>query len=183
MWLTANGLHRDVRGWRFTGTPDPAKPFGLSLSEIVATLRGSMHTARPYPMEQLIADLEALTPARLDAHGGTHRPIASAPENKRVLIFGKMPEGHDEMAMAWKDRLDGNWYYAPQGGVVRFTPTMWCDVPEPATMAAEPLVDRLIQASAGACSCIATSPEPRWHDPLCHFRLLSESIEAIARTD
>jgi hypothetical protein len=49
--------------------------------------------------------------------------------------------------------------------------------------AVEPLVDRLIQASVGGCSCHTKSPELKWHDPLCHFRLFSECIEVIARMD
>lgn len=51
--------------------------------------------------------------------------------------------------------------------------------PDTQTAAVEPLVDRLIQASIGGCSCQTKSPELRWHDPLCHFRLFSECIEAI----
>lgn len=66
MWLKADGVHRDVRGWAFTGTPDIPQPFGLSQSEILATLRGEMHLYRPYTLAQLIVDLDALIPARLD---------------------------------------------------------------------------------------------------------------------
>ena len=63
--------------------------------------------------------------------GTEFRPIAEAPKNKRLLIFGKMPAGHDEMAMAWWDMIDERWYYAPQGGFVQFEPTIWCEVPKP----------------------------------------------------
>lgn len=57
--------------------------------------------------------------------------IDDAPNNYRVLVYGKAPEGHDEMAMAWRDRIDGRWYHAPNGGYVEFTPTLWCEIPEP----------------------------------------------------
>lgn len=49
--------------------------------------------------------------------------------------------------------------------------------------AIESLVDRLIQASIGGCSCGTITPLYTWHDPLCHFRLFSECIEALARTE
>ncbi len=66
MKLSAAGEHRDVRGWAFTGAIDNPKPFDASQSEIVAILRGKMHTHRPYTLEQLITDIEALTPEHLD---------------------------------------------------------------------------------------------------------------------
>jgi hypothetical protein len=56
---------------------------------------------------------------------------SAPPENHRLLVYGHMPAGHDEMAMAWKDRMDGRWYYAPQGGLVPFTVEQWTYVPEP----------------------------------------------------
>ena len=56
----------------------------------------------------------------------TFGPIATAPSNYRVLIYN-----HREMAMAWKDRIDGKWYYSPQGGLVQFEPEVWCNIPEP----------------------------------------------------
>jgi hypothetical protein len=58
-------------------------------------------------------------------------PENTAPENRRVLIFGYMPAGHDEMAMGWKDRMNGLWYFAPQGELVPFKVEQWCVVPEP----------------------------------------------------
>ncbi len=54
-----------------------------------------------------------------------------APKNRRLLIFGHMPAGHEEMAMGWKDVMDNRWYFAPQGGLVPFTVEQWCDVPLP----------------------------------------------------
>ena len=56
-------------------------------------------------------------------------PEDVAPENHRVLIFGTMPEGHAEAGMAWKDRIDRLWYFAPQGGLVPFKVEAWCHVP------------------------------------------------------
>ncbi len=47
----------------------------------------------------------------------------------------------------------------------------------------EQLVDRLVLASIGGCSCLTKSPEWDQHDPMCHFRLFSECIEAIGRSD
>ena len=58
-------------------------------------------------------------------------PEETAPKNRRLIIFGHMPAGHDEMAMAWKDRMDEQWYFAPQGGLVPFVVEQWCEVPEP----------------------------------------------------
>jgi len=44
-----------------------------------------------------------------------------------------MPSLHDESAMVWKDRSNGKFYYAPQGGIVEWTPTHWHDLqPNPA---------------------------------------------------
>lgn len=57
------------------------------------------------------------------------RTIASAPKNQRVLIEGINHLGADEMAMAWLDRIDSRWYYAPQGGLVQWSPTHWQPIP------------------------------------------------------
>ncbi len=57
------------------------------------------------------------------------RTIASAPQNERVLIEGINHFGADEMAMAWLDRIDNRWYYAPQGGLVEWSPTHWQPLP------------------------------------------------------
>lgn len=56
--------------------------------------------------------------------------IDGAPQNQRVLIQGYNHVGADEMAMAWLDRIDNRWYYAPQGGLVQWTPTHWREIPE-----------------------------------------------------
>jgi len=66
-------------------------------------------------------------------------PESTAPNNRRLLIFGRMLAGHKEMAMGWKDVLDNRWYFAPQGGLVPFAVEQWCVVPEPPEVAeAEP---------------------------------------------
>lgn len=57
------------------------------------------------------------------------RAIDSAPKNERVLIEGCNHLDADEMAMAWLDRIDNRWYYAPQGGMVEWTPTYWRPIP------------------------------------------------------
>jgi hypothetical protein len=59
-------------------------------------------------------------------------PEITAPENRRLLVYGDHgnPE-HDEMAMGWKDRLDGKWYYSPQGGLIDWRILWWMEVPEP----------------------------------------------------
>lgn len=67
----------DVRGKVFEQA-DPVRDLGLSQSEIVATLRGQMHTGRPYSLEQLIHDIENLTPERLDLSRSA-RPTSPAP--------------------------------------------------------------------------------------------------------
>lgn len=43
--------------------------------------------------------------------------IETVPYNQRVIIAqnGELPS--DEMALAWLDRMDGQFYYAPQGGL------------------------------------------------------------------
>ena len=54
--------------------------------------------------------------------------IETVPENKRVYVYGwhvNHSPPYDEEAMAWKDRMDGRWYYAPQGGLIDWTPTHW----------------------------------------------------------
>lgn len=58
-------------------------------------------------------------------------PEETAPNNQRLIIFGRMPAGYEEMAMGWKDIMDGRWYFAPQGGLVPFKVEQWCEVPEP----------------------------------------------------
>ena len=55
--------------------------------------------------------------------------IDTAPTNQRVLIEGRNHVDADEMAMAWLDRIDNRWYYAPQGGLVQWNPTHWRKIP------------------------------------------------------
>lgn len=57
-------------------------------------------------------------------------PASTAPKNQRVLIYGTNHLGADECAMAWLDRIDSKWYYAPQGGLVQWTPDYWNPIPE-----------------------------------------------------
>lgn len=52
--------------------------------------------------------------------------IETAPMNRRIIVFG-----NDEMAMGWHDVIDGRWYYAPQGGLIKWTITHWMPLPEP----------------------------------------------------
>jgi hypothetical protein len=58
------------------------------------------------------------------------RAIKSVPHNQRVIVAqdGKPP--NDEIAIAWKDRLDDAWYYAPQGGRLWWLPTHWMPIPD-----------------------------------------------------
>jgi hypothetical protein len=56
----------------------------------------------------------------------TWKPIETAPTNLRVMIASD-----DEMAMGWLDVIDNQWYYAPQGGLVKqWIPTKWQHIPE-----------------------------------------------------
>lgn len=57
--------------------------------------------------------------------------IEDAPHNQRLIVSqdGKAP--NDECAMAWLDRIDDQWYYAPQGGVLYWKPTHWMPLPAP----------------------------------------------------
>lgn len=57
------------------------------------------------------------------------QPIETAPHNERVLIQANN-ESTDEIAMGWWDIGDNRWYYAPQGGLVQWTPTHWQPIPE-----------------------------------------------------
>lgn len=77
-----------------------------------------------YHLDELKGD-EFLSPAVMWERT-MFRPIDSAPTNQRVLIYGA-----DEMAMAWLDLGDRQWYYAPQGGLVQFEPVLWREVPQP----------------------------------------------------
>ena len=52
------------------------------------------------------------------------QPIESAPTNQRVLIQANN-ETTDECAMGWFDLIAQKWFYAPQGGLVLWTPTHW----------------------------------------------------------
>jgi hypothetical protein len=47
----------------------------------------------------------------------------------------------------------------------------------------EPLKERLFRASIAGCTCGAKSPDILWHDPLCHYRLFTESIGEISRLE
>ena len=67
--------------------------------------------------------VEKLTPQFQDAE--------DAPHNLRVLIYGTNHLGADECAMAWRDRIDNKWYYAPQGSLVQWKPDTWTDIPKP----------------------------------------------------
>lgn len=58
--------------------------------------------------------------------------IDTAPYHQRVVIFGVMPDGTEETAMAWKDRANDRWFYAPQGGLVMFTVQHWSPIPRAA---------------------------------------------------
>jgi hypothetical protein len=62
--------HQDVRGLPVTQEQleqaATIKNWSLSQSELVATLRGQLHTGGAYTLEQLIHDVENLTPRLLD---------------------------------------------------------------------------------------------------------------------
>ena len=102
--------------------------FGMSADMIEAGIaaHGQSVIAGHFLWETIIGTYRAMR----KLEGPEFRPIAEAKKNRRLLIFGKMPAGHDEMAMAWWDAIDERWYYAPQGGLVQFEPTSWCAVPE-----------------------------------------------------
>jgi hypothetical protein len=46
---------------------------------------------------------------------------------------------------------------------------------------ADPLSERLLRAALGGCTCLTKSPDIRWHDQLCHYRLFTESLGEIGR--
>ena len=47
--------------------------------------------------------------------------------------------------------------------------------------AVAPLIDRLLEAGVGGCSCDTKPPELRYHSPICHFRLHEEARAEIER--
>lgn len=57
--------YTDIRGFHYR-TPEPVVEHHLRQSEIIAILEHRMLSDRPYSMEQLIHDIRALTPQRLD---------------------------------------------------------------------------------------------------------------------
>lgn len=70
------------------------------------------------------------------ANGGDVRLIEAwadvgeeTPRNTRLIVEGVHAAGHDECAMAWLDRADERWYYAPQGGRIEWTVKRWQHIP------------------------------------------------------
>lgn len=41
------------------------------------------------------------------------------------------------------------------------------------------LPERLLKAIMGGCTCSTKSPDLKWHDPVCHYRLFVESLGEI----
>lgn len=64
----------------------------------------------------------ALLSASQPVAGQGWMPIETAPHNERVLVYS---EGLDEVTIGWQDRIDGKWYFAPQGGVIPWVLTGW----------------------------------------------------------
>jgi len=59
------------------------------------------------------------------------QPITTAPHNKRIIVQKTSDDaGPDEIAMAWLDRIDGKFWYAPQGGQLTWVPTSWQPIPK-----------------------------------------------------
>jgi hypothetical protein len=52
-------------------------------------------------------------------------------------------------------------------------------VSAPTHPSSNPLVDRLWQASVAGCSCVTKTPEIKFHDELCHYRLHMECVQAL----
>ena len=65
------------------------------------------------------------------ADAAAWQPIETAPHNQRIVLQQNGSPPNDEIAIAWWDRSDDQFYYAPQGGVVPWTPTHWRPLPEP----------------------------------------------------
>lgn len=42
-----------------------------------------------------------------------------------------------------------------------------------------PLTDRLLSACVAGCSCLTKTPDIQYHEPLCHYRLHMESLQAL----
>jgi hypothetical protein len=53
--------------------------------------------------------------------------------------------------------------------------------PRDAPLTSNLLLDRLLEASVGGCSCLTKTPELQYHSPTCHFRLHEESSREIKR--
>jgi hypothetical protein len=46
-----------------------------------------------------------------------------------------------------------------------------------------PLLDRLVGAQVGGCSCLTKTPDWRMHKPECHYRLFAEAHIAISEQE
>lgn len=43
------------------------------------------------------------------------------------------------------------------------------------------IIERLVEAAVGTCTCGAKRPEPFWHHPTCRYKLLAEAAFEIER--
>lgn len=80
------------------------------------------------PIPPSAAASSARDPASDAGRNCAWRDIATVPTNQRVYAYGWHTSAdpiYDEEAMVWKDRADGQFYYAPQGGIPDWTPTHW----------------------------------------------------------
>ena len=126
-----------VRQWAFQREIDSTHPaldasgeLEIEADAMAMKLVGERHEKRD--LVNLVRWLILREPFMILPGRSKWKPIATAPHNKRVFIYGRHPEGHDQGAMGWFDLIDRRWYYAPQGGLVdNWTPEWWMPIPFP----------------------------------------------------
>ena len=122
----------------------PADPIAAVAREAVLRLAKSCGPTRNTPgtvmeeitldwhfFQRIVCELELSMKAAGRAEASAWRPISECPENLRIYVYGWHRDHeppYDEEAMAWKDQIDGKFYYAPQGGVIDWTPTHFAEL-------------------------------------------------------
>ena len=117
-------------------TPTPADPIAAEARvflEILTAGKPEAWTLSWNARKQLMDFMEKVAGMKSAgrAEASAWRPISECPENRRVYVYGWHRDhepSYDEEAMAWKDQIDGKFYYAPQGGVIDWTPTHFAEL-------------------------------------------------------
>lgn len=92
----------------------------------------------PYNTFHLLGSLATAKGGDIRAPSAWNDVGDETPRNLRLIVEGTHAAGHDETAMAWFDRADERWYYAPQGGVIPWTVKRWQYLPATSEGSATP---------------------------------------------